>query len=339
MLFFCSAKAEPWTVYGNGVAAYDSTLAPSGKSGETAFSIPQMQVGVHNVFSEKTEFSFIIDAGESRDDTSKQYDVRLNEFLISSRPKIENNTVLSIGLLPKPDLVQFREFWSDYFILESHSVATFQGYLPAHDLGAQISQNFGAEGKGTIVFQVTNGEGDRSDETGRRKDAFLYVDFSDDNRWTISLFANEGSYDNIDPKKSDRDRWGARLQYFTADSVSFRGFNLQVLESRDAVDGLAADFAEKVVLPVGTIAFGRAVQAWIVGNRDPWGWLLGFSLQDPETRIASNSIQKTYAGLNYEWEPGFKSALQIEHIHFDKKHSPGIQDHQQVRFLTRIDFD
>lgn len=331
------AKADPWAFYGNGVAGYETTLAPSGSAGESAFSIPQLQLGVSHIISEKTEFNFLIDAGETRDTVSGQHSVKLNEFVISTRKNPESAFSVSIGLLPKVGFSVYRQLWEKYFVLEKNANATVQGALPSHDLGLQISRAF-LEEKLTATFQITNGEGEKSGETGRRKDAHFVLDYSVDEQWGLSLLASDGSYDNIDPTKNSRDRLGAEIRFLDSETKPLQGGSLQILESRDAVDGMPGAASGATLIP-GEIAVGRTAQAWLVGGRDPLSWFLAYSWQDPDIRIQKNAIIKNSLGLNCQWEENFMSSLQFENVHFEENHSPGIRDAQQARFLTRIDFD
>jgi hypothetical protein len=332
------ALAEPWAFYGNGIAAFDTQIAPSGRSGESEFSIPQLQLGVSTLLSEKTEFNALMDVGGTREADSGRYFAKLEEVVLATRRKPESPVQISMGLLPKPGLTQYRNLWERFFVLDRNDYSTFQEYLPQHDLGLEVSRTFW-NAQGTLILQITNGEGEDSGETGRRKDAHIFFDYSSDEKWGASVFASEGSYDNIDPKKNDRDRWGLMVRYFDPEIKIFRGFAVQFLDSRDAVDGLPLLFGDGADLAPGDVIFGRTVQAWAVGGFQEWSWFASGSLRDLDTHTSDDTIQKVLLGVNRQWEENFMSSLQLEHGHYGENHSPGIRDTQQVRFLTRIDFD
>lgn len=335
---FSSAQAEPWVFNGNGVVAFDSWAAPSGKQGETSFSIPQLQFGAENQLTDTMFMRAQIEAGETRDDVSGQYSLKLDEFFITKQKNPESTWSISMGLLPHPTLLLYRQYWQRYLPIEDAFYTNNMSYFSPHDLGAKIRAGFASE-RGQIVLQVMNGEGEEQDETGRYKDTLLLLDFQFNESWSVSLLGSSGHYELVGHSRNMRQRGWAQLRYLSPEPQFFQGFAIEVLQARDSADGAGETLADGVQLVPDTIATSRGGQLRLMGGRGGWGWFAVGSVQDPDVKIGHNTVTAQILGLSCEWEPGLTTSLQHESWRYEPDHSPGIKDKAIFRLLTRMDFD
>jgi hypothetical protein len=270
--------------------------------------------------TERVRFQITLDAGATRNTTGNQvFFAETKSAFLEVKDLLMPGTYLRAGILPMAWIPYEEDLWS-YRV---------QGPLPLDRWGYQTSADTGIAFGGTLPskygsFQVnvTNGEGFRFVEPGKRKELQARLSLNPlasmgglPAGLFVTGYGSYGRYDDKDLAARDRSRVVGEVG-LKAPAVTVVAAYVRARDPNAKVANRFTVSADSMAHGQGLYAFGVLDVGALTPSLNGVDLLVRYDALDPDTELENNDVNLLIAGVGYRWNKNIKSLVNYESVSY-----------------------
>ena len=322
---------------------------PSSVQNRSAFQMPEGRLGANWQFDPDFSLGGELVYGKARDSVNGRYNLQLETLFLEARHLLFESHWLQYGLVVHPWEALEEGYWGYRFLGARAPALGFRyGYLNRSDLGVVTGSQPAEYFKWSVM--VVNGEGAGADEAGPKKDLHFIVEGQPFENWrgsqkvTLAFLWVEGAFDNVDPELAQKERF-ALLLGLESDS-GFVG-SLELMASRDPVDGINQTVADKVDLSAQGGQVARSQGASLIGKWRGKGGMGRFvdkpieafariDFWNPALGVSAKGLRSQLLGIGFFPRQNLQLSLAWSEVQYENNHAASVRDSADLLFAARL---
>lgn len=234
------------------------TSKPTSKRGQVSFILPSTLLNVDAQADEKNSVFLELQLSANRDNLNRKFQTELTKLFYQWVSE-ENDFFIRYGLFRNFISENETEFYDFDFFDELKTVSRRFNYLPNSDLGLEVHYLFSSYL--SVGMGVANGEENRKEEDGTQKDAYVVMDYADED-FNFGVMYLKGAYDEYEKPFNEKERSILKISWnFGLIKIGAEG-----LVAKDAATGISdykrADGWDSTQFPEQVIQ-GQGYSVWL----------------------------------------------------------------------------
>jgi len=314
-------------------------LAPSSKSGQSAFSVPSFFLNFIAPLKDGNSLVATLEGTNRRDPTDHRFQVETRYvYLDLVSPFQDSLHALRLGLIPQPwHEAQYAD-WEYRFLGPTEWVMTEKfKYLSASDLGASFRSELPHDA-GDWALTVLNGEGTAADELSPHKEASVLL------RWTlwdpviVTLNYIRGSYNQYASDIALKERIQAQVTYHHEDQWLAGVEFLDAHDPADVINDLGMADEVDVTALLGQSVHGQGASVFTQISTGPKAQIMfRYDYLNPVLGQKMD-INTWMAALSYQLTGDIRLALAGDYSKYGSQFGYDRQEQSKVEIATQVVF-
>jgi hypothetical protein len=293
----------------------------------------------------RVRFQITLDAGATRNATGNQvFFAETKSAFIEVKDLLMPGTYLRAGILPLAWIPYEEDLWG-YRVQGPLSMDRW-GYLTSADVGLAFGGTLPSK-YGSFQVNVTNGEGFRSVEPGKRKELQARLSLNPlaslgglPAGLFITGYGSYGRYDDKDLAARDRSRVVGEVG-LKAPAVTVAAAYVRARDPNAKLSSRYTLSADSMAHGQGMYAFGVLDVGALTPSLRGVDLLVRYDALDPDTELENNDVNLLIAGVGYRWNPNIKSLINYETVSYGADVG-GVDTHkpaeQRIKVQTEFRF-
>ena len=270
--------------------------------------------------TERVRFQITLDGGATRNATANQvFFAETRAAFIEVKDLLMRGSYLRAGILPLAWNPHEEDLWG--YRVQGPLPMDRWGYLTSADVGLAFGATLPSR-HGSFQVNVTNGEGFRFVEQGKRKELQARLSLNPlasmgglPAGLFVSGYGSYGRYDDKDLAARERSRVVGQAG-LKAPAVTVAAAYARMRDPNAKLSNRYTLSADSLVHGQGFYAFGVLDVGALTPALNGVDLLLRYDGLDPDTELENNDVNLLIAGVGYRWNKNIKSLLNYETVSY-----------------------